>query len=101
MQQNLCQFFLPWEAEAFWNNMEKEPQKPRPKLKKYVYYIFTKNFCSACNPIQGEFLYKNLLILQNHHSNFLEGTKHNTSRAKKTFSIAKAGWIFSWFTWNP
>ena len=32
----LFQNFLPQEAGAFRNNIEKEPQKPRPKLKKYV-----------------------------------------------------------------
>ena len=29
--------FLPQEAGAFGNNIQKEPQKPQPKLKKYVY----------------------------------------------------------------
>ena len=51
MQKQLFQFFLPQEAGAFENNIEKEPQKPRPKLKKYVYYIFTENIGSACNPM--------------------------------------------------
>ena len=23
-----------------------------PKIQKYVYYIFTENICSACNPMQ-------------------------------------------------
>ena len=32
--------FLSPEAGAFGNSIEKEPQKPRPKLKKYVYYMF-------------------------------------------------------------
>ena len=40
-------FFLPQEAEAFGNNIEKEPQKPRPKLEKYSYHIVTENTCSA------------------------------------------------------
>ena len=44
MQQKLFLFFLPQEAGAFGNNKEKEMQKPRPKLKKYVYYIFTKEY---------------------------------------------------------
>ena len=34
MQQKLFQNCLPQEAGAFGNNIEKEPQKPRPKLKK-------------------------------------------------------------------
>ena len=46
MQQNLFLFFLPQEAGAF-EITKKEPQKPYPKLEKYVYYIFTKNICSA------------------------------------------------------
>ena len=50
MQQNYFQSFLPQEAGAFGNNIEKERQKPRLKLKKY--YIFTENICSACNPMQ-------------------------------------------------
>ena len=52
VQQKLFQFFLPQEAGAFGNNIEKELQKRRPNLKKYVYYIFTENICSACNPMQ-------------------------------------------------
>ena len=52
MHQNYFNFFLPQEAGAFGNNIEKESQKLHPKLKKYVYYIFTENFCSACNPMQ-------------------------------------------------
>ena len=31
---------------------EKEPQKPRPILKKYIYYIFTQNVWSTCSPMQ-------------------------------------------------
>ena len=33
MPQKLSQNFLPQEAGAFENNIEIEPQKPRPKLK--------------------------------------------------------------------
>ena len=36
MQQKLFQKFLPQKVVAFGNNTEKEPQMPRPKLKKYV-----------------------------------------------------------------
>ena len=35
--------------------MEKEPQKPHQKLKKYECYIFTENISSAYNP-SGSFL---------------------------------------------
>ena len=50
MQQKLFNFFLIKQSGGFGNNTEKELQKPRPKLKKYVYYIFTDNICSVCNP---------------------------------------------------
>ena len=63
MQQKLFRIFLPQEAGAFGNNTKKEPQKPHTKLKKYVYYIFTENICSACNLMQVVFFCKNILIL--------------------------------------
>ena len=37
MQQKLFQFFLSQEAGPSWNNIEKKPQKQRPKLKKKNY----------------------------------------------------------------
>ena len=60
--KNYFRIFLPKEAGSFptlGNNIEKELQKPRQRLKKYVYYIFTDNICSACksNP-SGSFLQK-------------------------------------------
>ena len=39
-------------AGAFGNNVEKEPQKPCPKLKKFVYYIFTENIYCVFKPMQ-------------------------------------------------
>ena len=40
MQQKLVQIFLQQEARAFGNNIGKEPQKPRPKLKNmYIIYL--------------------------------------------------------------
>ena len=56
-------FFLPQEAWAFGNNIEEEPQKPHVKLKKYVYYFFTDNICSASNPMQVLVSWKHVLIL--------------------------------------
>ena len=53
MLQKLFQNFLPKEAKAFGNNIKKEPQKSRPKLRKYVYHVFKENICSVCNPVQG------------------------------------------------
>ena len=55
--------FSSQEAGAFGNNIEKEQQKLRPKLEKYVYYIFTENICSACNPMQVAVYCKNVLVL--------------------------------------
>ena len=69
--KNYFQTFLPQEAGAFANNIEKEPQKPRPKLKEYVYYIFTENICSACSLMQVVVFWKNVLIFWNNDLNFL------------------------------
>ena len=52
MQQKLFNFFLIKQSGGFGNNTEKELQKPRPKLKKYVYYIFTDNICCLQSPVQ-------------------------------------------------
>ena len=61
--KNDYKVFLPQEDGAIGNNIQKEPQKPQPELKKYVYYIFTDNICSACNPMQVVVFSKNVLIL--------------------------------------
>ena len=50
--KNYFKMFLPQETGAFRNNIEKKPQKPRPKFKNYVCYLFTDNICSACSPMQ-------------------------------------------------
>ena len=40
MQQNYFKKFLPQEARAFGNNIEKEPRKQCPKLKNmYIIYL--------------------------------------------------------------
>ena len=52
MQQKLFQNFLPQKAWIFGNKIENKLQNPCPKLKKYVYDIFTKNICSTCSPTQ-------------------------------------------------
>ena len=62
MQQKLVQIFLQQEAGAFRSNIEKEPKKPRPKLKN-KYYIFTENICSAYSPMQVVVFCKHVLIL--------------------------------------
>ena len=58
--KNYFKIFSPQEAGAFGNNIEKEPQKLGPKLKKYVYYIFSENIFSTCNPMQVVFFCKYL-----------------------------------------
>ena len=63
MQQKLFNFFLPQEAGASRNDIEKKPQKPHPKLKKYVCYIFTDNIYSVFNLMQMVIFCKNVLIL--------------------------------------
>ena len=78
MSKNGSKVFLLQEARAFGNNFEKEPQKPRPKLKKYVYYIFTENICSVCSVMQVVVSCKNILILQNSDSHFSNLKVHNT-----------------------
>ena len=54
----------------------KEPQKPHPKLKKYVYYTITENFFSDCNPIQVVVLCKKCINCAEQGLKFshLEGT---------------------------
>ena len=49
--KNYFKNLLEQEAGAFGNNMGKELQKPRPKFKN-MFYTFTVNICSACNPMQ-------------------------------------------------
>ena len=56
--------FFPQEAGAFQNDIEKEPQKPHLKFKKYVHYIFAENICSACSPMQVAVFFKNVLTLE-------------------------------------
>ena len=51
------------EAGVFGNNIGKEPQKPRPKIEKYVYYTFIKNICPDHNPMQMVVFCKHVLIL--------------------------------------
>ena len=69
--KNYFNFFLPQEAWAFGNNIEKNPQKPRPKVKTIIYHIFTGHICSVCNPVQVIVFCKNVSILQKNDSNFV------------------------------
>ena len=42
---------------------EKNRKKATLRIERYVYYIFTENICSACNPMQVVVFCKNLVIL--------------------------------------
>ena len=44
-QKKIYLFFLPQEAGTFRNNIEKKLQKPHPRLKKYVLYIYRYLLC--------------------------------------------------------
>ena len=61
--KNYLKIVSPQEAGAFRNYVEHKPQKSRPKLKKYVCYIFTDKICSVCNSMQVVIFCKNVLIL--------------------------------------
>ena len=63
MQEKYFKVFSLQKAGALGNEIENEPSKLRPKLKNYVYYIFTENICSAYNSMQVVDFYKNVLIL--------------------------------------
>ena len=45
--KNYPKNFLPQGTGAFGNNIEKKRKNHAQDLKKYVYYIFTENICSA------------------------------------------------------
>ena len=59
--KNYFKIFLQQEPGAFGNNIGKEPQKPSSKLKN-IYYIFTENICSACNPMQVDSHFERRII---------------------------------------
>ena len=41
MHQKLLKLFLSQEVQASENNIEKEPEKPRPKLNIYIYILYS------------------------------------------------------------
>ena len=63
MQQKLFRIFFTTRSWSYWRQRRK-PQKPRPNLKKYVYYVFTENICFAWSPMQvtNSFLQKYTLV---------------------------------------
>ena len=61
MQENLAQNFL--RSWSFWKQHRKGTAKATPKIEKHLYYTFTKNTWSACNPKQVAVFCKHVLIL--------------------------------------
>ena len=49
--KNYFNFFYHKKVELL-EKLRRGTKKPRPKLKKYVYYIFTENICCPCNSLQ-------------------------------------------------
>ena len=80
--KNYFKNLSPQEAGAFGNNTEKELQKPRPKLKKYVYYAFIENICSACNPMQVKVFVEMHQFCRTTTRNFSLSRLHNTLTVK-------------------
>ena len=57
--------FLPVEAGAFGNNIEKEPQKPRPKIEKIcILYIYGEYLLCLLPNASGSFLQKCINFLE-------------------------------------
>ena len=56
--KNYFKKILPQEAGAFGNNIEKEPKKPHPKLKKYILYIYREYLLCLQSSTSGSFLQK-------------------------------------------
>ena len=63
MQQKLVQIFFTARSWSFWKTPRKGTAKVTPKIEKHVYYVFTENICSACNPVQVVVFCKHVLIL--------------------------------------
>ena len=68
--KNYFKIFLPQEAGAFGNNIEKEPQKPPRKLKKICILHIYREYLLCLQSNTSRSFYKNVLILYNNHSNF-------------------------------
>ena len=63
MQQKIVQNFFTTRSWSSWKKHRKGTAKATPKIEKYVYYVFTENICSACNPMQVVVFCKHVLIL--------------------------------------
>ena len=56
--KNYFKIFLPQEAGAFGNNIEKQPQMRGPKLEKYLLYIYREYLYCLKSNASGSFLQK-------------------------------------------
>ena len=63
MQQKLVQNCFTTRSWSFWEYHKKGTAKATPKIKKYVYYVFTENICFARNPMQVVVFCKVVIIL--------------------------------------
>ena len=63
MQQKLAQNVFTKRKWSFWKYHRKGTAIATLKIEKHLYYLFTKNICSACNPIQMVDFCKHVLIL--------------------------------------
>ena len=71
--KNYLKMFLSQEAGASGNNIEKEPQKPLPILKKYISYIHREYMLCPQSRASGSFC-KRVLILQRLKFSHFEGS---------------------------
>ena len=56
--KNYFKILLPQEATAFGKNIGKKPQKPRPKLTKYILHIYREYLLYLQSNASGSFLQK-------------------------------------------
>ena len=71
MQQKLGQILFTPRSWSFWKQHRKGTTRSMPKIKIYIYYIFTENICPTRNATQVVVFCQNVLILQKNDSNFL------------------------------
>ena len=63
LQKIISKCFCQKKLDLLEISWKRNRKKPRPKLKKYVYYTFNENICSACDPMQMVAFWKRVLIL--------------------------------------
>ena len=76
MQQKIFKIFSSQEAGASGNNIEKEPQKPRPKLKKtYILNIYREYLLFLQSNASGSFLKTFInFVEQRHKFSYFQGS---------------------------